>query len=97
MLHTALVSALLLPISQQSNACEEQLASCEHVLSLADIAITKQAETIDAQARQIDQYRLAVETARPAVEAYGAWYNNKWLWISVGIITGAVAHKELAH
>lgn len=79
-----------------SSACEEQVASCEHVLDLADIAVQKQADVIRMLSTQNDSYRLAVEAAGPAVAAYGAWYNNKWLWIGVGFVAGAYAHRELS-
>ena len=76
--------------------CEQARASCEHVLDLAVIAVDAQADVIASMSRQIDALKLANEAARPAVEAYGAWYNSPWLWMGVGFVGGAVAHRELS-
>lgn len=90
---------LLLPTSllasAAANTCEEQLKSCEHVLTLADIAVRKQADVIELQAEQLERYRAAAEAGRAAIAEQEAWYNNKWLWLGLGVLAGGAAVNEV--
>jgi len=94
------VVTTFLPITVHAQAkCEnqeEQLKDCEAILIIADVAINKQSDTIAALVQQNDALKLTLETAKPAVEAYGAWHNNKWLWVFVGAISGAYVHREFS-
>lgn len=79
-----------------TQACEnEQLAACEDVLAIADLAIKRQAETIAALSDQNVALKRALDTAAPIINAPPPpWYENKYLWLAVGVGAGAYLSKH---
>lgn len=86
-----LISTLSLNVSYGSE-CIKALGLCHDAIKAFEKVDQDKTNLIDQQVKLLTKQEGKIKDLE---EEQNAWYNNKWMWIGIGVVGGAAAAHKL--